>query len=456
MTSRLLEVGLFPSELPPAFSTTDFANYAATRSGSLGRSKQEIGEVSSLLKTRPGRLSRQLHVVNPVSALECNELLEANWPTLQAHFGIADLALSRPQARRSGRRAITPTVPFGEVQAKRARMMHFGRFHVRVDVRACYSSIYTHAIEWALYGKALVKAQLAGGNHAKSSLGAKLDRAMMRMQHGETKGIPVGPDSSFVTAEIVLTAVDRVVEGSLGSRAKQCFRYVDEYEYFTNSQDDAEKFVSTVQRALAEYGLEVNQSKVSISPSFSCQSGIWLAAVRNLARSLRTTTPKVLTNDVVAYFDSVAHHAAEAPGDPVLQFAVRSAAAKVQGQQPSAVWVDMVLAGMRQYPSSIQAGCESIQTLASRGWRPRKGLDRSLNMLAVDFSEGGYGVEVSWILDTMLQLGLRLSAQAIKSIDAMADNAPLLYLLEFERQGLVDSRATVGRFTKVRASAATM
>lgn len=113
-------------------------------------------------------------------------------------------------------------------------------------------------------------------------------------------------------------------------------------------------------------------------------------------------------------------------------------------------------AGVRQYPSAIQAGCESIQVLASRGWRCRKGLDRSLSLLAAEFAEGGYGVEVCWILDTMLGLGLRLSAPAGKAIDQMSDNPPLLYLLEFERQGLVDSRSSAGRSAKARASVATM
>ena len=69
-------------------------------------------------------------------------------------------------------------------------------------------SLYTHSIPWALYGKAASKAALATKSRSRRRFGDKLDAALQCMNHGQTNGIPIGPDTSLVVAELVLSAVD--------------------------------------------------------------------------------------------------------------------------------------------------------------------------------------------------------------------------------------------------------
>jgi hypothetical protein len=82
--------------------------------------------------------------------------------------------------------------------------------------------LYTHAIPWALHTKPVAKA-----NRNKTD-GDKIDKAVRNCSSGQTVGIPIGPDTSFVVAEIVLAAVDGLLRTKLP--ALRGFRYLDDYE----------------------------------------------------------------------------------------------------------------------------------------------------------------------------------------------------------------------------------
>src|SRR5690606_23357300 len=102
--------------------------------------------------------------------------------------------------------ALIPRVPFGQQPAHRAARMNRARYVLISDIGEFYPSIYTHSLEWALHGKAASKARLAAKRRAP--FGRSLDQAVAIGQGGQTKGIPIGPDTSLLLAEIILTAVD--------------------------------------------------------------------------------------------------------------------------------------------------------------------------------------------------------------------------------------------------------
>jgi hypothetical protein len=73
--------------------------------------------------------------------------------------------------------------------------------------------MYTHSLAWALDSKENVKTNLRS---RISSVGDDLDLAARNGQEKQTKGIPVGPDSSQVLAEIILKDL-RVIPRGLAS-----------------------------------------------------------------------------------------------------------------------------------------------------------------------------------------------------------------------------------------------
>jgi hypothetical protein len=86
--------------------------------------------------------------------------------------------------------------------------------YVAADVRAFFHSIYTHAIAWAIHGKEVAKQQ-----RGTALYGNLIDLLCRNAQDGQTIGLPVGPDTSRLIAEIVAAAMDVQLQGRLGSRA---------------------------------------------------------------------------------------------------------------------------------------------------------------------------------------------------------------------------------------------
>src|SRR3546814_5011434 len=74
-----------------------------------------------------------------------------------------------------------------------------------------YPSIYTHSIAWAILGKAHVKAS----HHTtafKGHFANHLDKAVGAGQEGQTIGIPIGPDTSRIIAELVAVVVEEIAK----------------------------------------------------------------------------------------------------------------------------------------------------------------------------------------------------------------------------------------------------
>ena len=136
------------------------------------------------------------------------------------------------------------------------------KFRMLLDVSKCFDSIYTHTISWAVKNKRISK------NFTNAStFGNRFDRLMQHINHNETSGICIGPETSRIFAEIILAKVDQIVlenlvKKKIFNRADyECKRYVDNYYIFANS----EEILSVVQHefsiVLREYKLHLNLSK---------------------------------------------------------------------------------------------------------------------------------------------------------------------------------------------------
>ncbi|HEX4335864.1 MAG TPA: RNA-directed DNA polymerase [Polyangiaceae bacterium] len=136
------------------------------------------------------------------------------------------------------------------------------RFALRADISRFYYSLYTHALEWAVHTKGVVKANRAQPVRLRQALwGRALDDRHRDLQDSQSIGIPVGPDTSLVAAELVLGRIDELVSTQINCRG---VRFVDEYELCFSNRADAESALSVLQEALAEYELALNPSKTAI------------------------------------------------------------------------------------------------------------------------------------------------------------------------------------------------
>lgn len=137
---------------------------------------------------------------------------------------------------------------------------------LRLDIQACFESIYTHSIEWAINGG--VDSYKDTFQRKDGSIGAVWDSLMQGMNYQETNGIIIGPEFSRLFAEVILQYVDQRVEQELlklGYRHKvdyECYRYVDDYFFFYNNEEVKGKVVCLLEDFLKEFKLSLNQEKM--------------------------------------------------------------------------------------------------------------------------------------------------------------------------------------------------
>lgn len=137
---------------------------------------------------------------------------------------------------------------------------------LKMDVQNCFDSIYTHSIAWAINGGVDIYKDTFEGK-CDGSVGVLWDKMMQEMNYNETNGIVIGPECSRIFAEVIMQYVDQMVEQQLlikGYRNKvdyECYRYVDDYFFFYNSEAvkvDAEQLF---QMYLKDFKLSLSQEK---------------------------------------------------------------------------------------------------------------------------------------------------------------------------------------------------
>lgn len=210
--NKLLAKGFFPRELPPAFSTSAFANVVVGQNGELtgkltGDPKDAEMCVHNMV--RSGGLRRHLGLPNPVHYARLCDFVVQNWPRLKQSANRSPFSLTKPVDTKS-ERAIAAEHDLTERTMKRVELRSRGRFILRADINRFYPSIYTHSIPWAIEGKSNVKQQWVAKN-LKAIWSDKLDLYARNLNNRQTMGLPIGPDTSLLMAEVVLAAVDEAL-----------------------------------------------------------------------------------------------------------------------------------------------------------------------------------------------------------------------------------------------------
>src|SRR5215469_12121767 len=206
-TRELLEKGYLPRELPPPFNSTAYAAFAVANANNWHQAWTR--SVTHNLG-RPGGLRRPLKIPNPIAFFQLADLLSANTLAIFRHTWKVRLSASRPYLLTSSSRAVVPRYGPRELTRLRALRRRSNKYLLRTDINQFYPTVYTHSIPWALHTKAICKTQLntPAGN---ALLGNKIDKALRLLNDGQTIGIPIGPDTSLLAAEMLLAAIDQAL-----------------------------------------------------------------------------------------------------------------------------------------------------------------------------------------------------------------------------------------------------
>jgi hypothetical protein len=431
----LLARGFFPKELPRPFVTAPFANaitavtalpadFAKTASRGNNLPTAKIGRYSL---ARGGLFRRPLGICNPLHYfLLCKELMQ-NWTAISARVAGSPLAATAPDFKTIGR-AIDGKWPQG-ARPEFAQNRRLGmRYVLQTDINRFYGSIYTHSIAWALHTKSTAKA-----NRALALLGNKIDYWVRMGQDQQTVGIPIGPDTSLVLAELIMHRCDDALLSKL-PRIKG-YRFIDDYELSFRTRTEAEDAYHILETCLSEYELALNAKKTEIAELPLPLEKLWATELRLFSpRNSQAGQAADLSN----YFSRAFSLHAEYLGDSVLQFAIASLRPVSIVPANWAMFQRLLLLCVIPEPATLPYVLEQVIARKNAGAGPILGeLEEIANDLIQSHSSLMHSSEVANAAWACLALGLHLDDKSVDSISQCDDPVVALLALDCERQGLV-------------------
>ena len=264
----LLKRGYLPENLPPAFTSEHIADHLpnAPPRGYLMNHRKRL-QAARYNASKRGLTRRVFSVVHPVTAHDMATFVDTNWQQLTSFFQRTNASFSVPIPDPESRRALIITPHFSLQEAQYARLSSY-RFVAYMDIARFYHSIYTHSIPWAFHGKA--SAKTSRGRRASQLLFDQADSIIRNGQDGQSIGIPVGPDTSRVFAEVIGTAIDIEFENRREGVECTLLRHVDDVWIGANSHADAEMALTRYREAIREFELDINENKTEFfSEDFS-------------------------------------------------------------------------------------------------------------------------------------------------------------------------------------------
>ncbi len=126
-------------------------------------------------------------------------------------------------------------------------------YHMTVDISNFFNSIYTHSISWNLV------------NTSNKKIFDNLDFLTRTLNRNETKGIIIGPYTSSLFAEIILSKVDKCLVSKCKENNISFVRFCDDYDFYSDSREQLENDIKQyVSENLSTYKLDLNMNKFKI------------------------------------------------------------------------------------------------------------------------------------------------------------------------------------------------
>lgn len=428
LDTDLLGRGYLPAEMPPPFTSLSFARAAPY----LPDPGSEWTEPARFNLARPGGLSRVLTIPGPASHLKLARAIGASMVDLEAAFASSDLSLSIP--KKDVNRAFVTSVSFGDRPNARVQRMHTARYTLISDVSEFYRSIYTHSIPWALHGKKQERARLRTRGTLRS--GNRLDEAVRIGQSGQTKGIPIGPDASFVIAEAIMCRIDAELVRAHPWIAGSSIRFFDDLEVYAPTRSQAEAVLVTWQALLAQYELTPNPLKTRIIEGPPSITSPWRTQLTQY--NVREDSDRKRSNDVQGLMALAFALGSDYPTDPVVSYAISRTSRLGLEQQSWSEFLSFLLPAAIMEPSSLKYVARALDLAVAADQPLPPALESTINNVAAFHSQFEHGAIVSWAIWILTTHCLAIHASTAERIVAMNDPTCLILLRHAADLGFAD------------------
>ncbi len=267
----LLDYGLFTDKVPPCFTSEGLAAIASVALVGILEEQDEKKLKDSIDQRahdyiryealRDINIPRHLGIPHPEAYAAQSLAISRHWKEIATHCNQPDPAISRIHVRHTSSGSIFEMNYKGreryQLEEDEIRWMAGAQYVVHADVASCFPSIYTHSIPWALHGKAASKKSTS----VTALAGNLLDKCTQNTRDKQTNGLLIGPHSSNIIAEIILTKIDAELQAK---GHKKIARHIDDYAFYANDFAQAERFVKDLGMCLRGFEMSLNDKKTCI------------------------------------------------------------------------------------------------------------------------------------------------------------------------------------------------
>lgn len=427
----LLSYGYLPKHVPPGFTSEPWG--AAVLKHKIAPVKHDDTALIQHNLSRPGTLPRLLALPHPAHYHMLADLCAANWSSLLRISKLSTISLTTPRVgdRSKGERAAEPIHGFPGRASLAIERRSGRRFMLKADVSQCYPSMYTHAFSWAVQGRPAARAAaLARGGLTHFS--DQIDKAIRDAQERQSVGIPIGPDTSMIIADVLLARVDEQLHSRIKSLSG--IRLIDDYELYFESVAQAEQARTYLSHALAEYRLTLNPRKTKVIALPTPLDPDWKHEMSE--RRFEGSVPQVQRRLRAAADAAFSQRQA----DPETRAITYLLAMLSKCNFRSEVWPlvqSIALASLEHEENSLPKAARLFLTAHAKGWPidPVR-LGAALNRVIMRDAPLRYGNSVCWAIWLMIKLSLPLGDEAVRIASQMDDAFVLTVLGHAKAAGL--------------------
>jgi hypothetical protein len=266
----LTDFGLFAEKMPPCFTSEGLSSQVNTALAKI-ETETDSKKLSKVFNNvthsqiryqslRDINIPRHLAIPHPESYLAHCLAIKRCWDKIKTHCAKPSKPVSRIFVRKTSEDRVFKMNYKGlerfEVEEDEIGYQTGATHMVKADISKCFPSMYTHSIPWAIHGKAKAKK-----NRDLMLEGNLLDRSCQILADSQTNGLAIGPHSSNVISEIILTKIDTTL---LNKGYTRFTRHIDDYTFYAANHKEAEEFIRDLNLALREFELYLNEKKTKI------------------------------------------------------------------------------------------------------------------------------------------------------------------------------------------------
>lgn len=284
----LLDFGLFAEKVPPCFTSKGLAELAAASYADVfddpNKLKDAVEKTSHdyirYEAIRDINIPRHLGIPHPESYALQALAIKKHWEEIKVHCAKPSPAISRIHVRHVGGGCIFEMSYKGveryQFEEDEIEWRSGAKFVVKADIATCFPSMYTHSIPWALHGLEVAKKSTGLGK----LYGNLLDKCTQNTRDRQTNGLLIGPHASNIIAEIILTSIDTALQAK---GHKKLTRHIDDYTYYADTYEGAERFLKDLGLSLRTYEMALNEKKTRILPLPRPSSENWTQELQRFA-----------------------------------------------------------------------------------------------------------------------------------------------------------------------------